>query len=130
MASKTAAKTETEIAHENGLHYGVFHSWCPACIAQKEQDAADRDKENAAEIDRLTCDFAGWVDDALNHAREAHGAVEKLVSNQVYDVEMAEGPEGADALAELDTALRALRNAKRIADWRRSMMLADPALEG
>lgn len=114
--------------HANGLHVGGRRSDCTACVAEYEQDQREREAENAAEIDSLTCDFANRVDEALVVADRARGAVAELMSNRVYDVEMAESVTGADALAELDAALRALRNAKRIADWRRSLMLQDPAL--
>ena len=92
-----------------------------AVTSRRQQDEA---------IGRLSRDFSDQVSDALKSAREARAAVAELVSPRVYDVELAAGAGGDDALAELDGALRHLRNAARIAKWRRSLMPEDPARPG
>lgn len=107
----------------HGFHGFGEYPFCAECRAEKAEEAKAREAENAADIDRLTCNFANDVDEALAATFRTRQAVAALVSDQVYDIELAEGASGADALAELDTALRALRNAKRISDWRRSIAL-------
>lgn len=90
---------------------------------------SDEERDAVAEIDWLTCLFAESAEAAIAQAGQARGALEKL-TGAVYDVELAEGADGEDALAELDDALRHLRNAARIAKHRRSLMLEDPRLKG
>jgi hypothetical protein len=63
--------------------------------------------DNDIEIDMLTCEFVNKVEEALAAVTAAQKAVARLVSNQVYDIEMAEGPQGRDAIYELDAAARA-----------------------
>jgi hypothetical protein len=92
-----------------------------------EADLDAREAQNEADIDRLTCDFANGVREAETAVSEALAAVGVLVSNEVYDVELAEGPEGDDAIRELGLAANALRNAGRIAKWRRGALLAADA---
>jgi hypothetical protein len=95
---------------------------CKECSAERAEQQTAVAVDNLAEIDSLTCDFANKVGEARQAAWVAYKAVEHLISNQVYDIEMAEGP-GGDALHELEVAARALRNAERIATWRRDLML-------
>jgi hypothetical protein len=80
--------------------------------------------DHAAAIDRETCEFAAQVEEATRAVATALKAAGAL-AGELYDIEMAEGPQGRDALLELETAARALRNAQRIADWRRDLMLRD-----
>lgn len=106
-----------------------FHGWaehpdfCTACRAQRDEEAADRERERDAEIDRLTCDFQRLAHEALAAVNDLQGTVDRMTSNQVYDIEMAEGTAGADVLADLETVARTLRHVKRIANWRREVEL-------
>lgn len=108
-------------AHDMHLLSGPV-SWCTECQEQRAADEAEAARANLADMDRLTCDFANKVNEAKQAVWLAHQAVTELISDMVYDIEMAEGP-GGDALHELDVAARALRNAERIAKWRRDLML-------
>jgi hypothetical protein len=116
-------------AHDMHLLSG-YQSYCAECVAQREADEAEREQQNDNEIDRLTCEFANKTAEAARAVFEAHRAVTALVSNSVYDIELAEGWDGPDALHELEVAARALRNAERIAKWRRDLLLAsDPRMQ-
>lgn len=87
--------------------------------------------DQAIEIDRLTCDLATTTDAASVHVRKAQHAITQLMSNAVYDIEFAEGSDGHDVTAELETAARALRHVQRIVAKRRADLLAsDPAMNG
>jgi hypothetical protein len=90
-------------------------------------DLDAQEAQNEADIDRLTCAFANSVRYAEVAVSEALAAVGALVSNEVYDVELAEGPDGEDAIRELGRAANAIRNAGRIAKWRRDALLAADA---
>lgn len=86
-------------------HGGVNPQRCEECWA---------DAENAAEIRQLVAS----ADDALAKALIATGtarrAIEELCSSRVYDIELAEGTEGPDAVAELERAALSLRHAHRV----------------
>ena len=84
-----------------------------------------RSDENAMHIDQLVKQAQGHVASALGDAYRLRGVIAELSSNQVYDIEFAEGPAGADTLAELDEALRHLRNAERIIKARAQMLQGD-----
>ena len=86
-------------------------AWLTAC------GIVDRD----AEVDEAVAELARTISTARNAVSHATVTLTRLRSNQVYDVELAEGGNGADLLHELDVAARALRNAARIAEWRRSL---------
>ena len=101
-----------------------FHAWgqypeiCAGCRADKEEEAADREREHDARIAQLVGDFTKQVAEAERAVYLVHRTVSEMTSNGVYDIEMAEGAEGGDALRELEIASRALRNVRRIAKWR------------
>lgn len=71
------------------------------------------DVENSVEIVRHRERLSGAVSDAYKALREAWLAAEALTSDQVYDVEMAEGETGATIVALL-TRLRVDTAALRI----------------
>lgn len=73
-------------------------------------------------VEGLTRDFSSRTEEALRAATLARTAIAQLISNKVYDVELAEGAEGGDAIRELDAATAALRNVKRIAKVRRDLL--------
>lgn len=97
------------------------------CRAEREAEEAEREKQHWAEIDQLTCDFMNKIEEAERAVYQTHKAVSELTSSRVYDIEMAEGSEGGDALRELDIAATALRHVRRIARWRRDLILAEEA---
>ena len=115
--------TTPPVSDSHRFHGHGEYEFCPDCRAERAEDAAGAEADNVAEIDRLTCDFADSVIAAKRAVWAAQVAVKALLSDQVYDVEMAEGAAGGDALYELEAAERALRNAERIAKWRRDMIL-------
>ena len=116
-------------SNEHDLHMmdGDYKSWCGPCRVLREADERELETQHWAEIDSLTCEFASKVEEAIRAVYETHRAVAELTGNRVYDVEMAEGSEGGDALRELDAAAFALRNVRRIAKWRRDRILAESA---
>ncbi len=86
-------------------------AWSAACAAL----------DNEAEIRDGVRELADLVADAERAVSHATAVLTRLRSNQVYDIELAEGGDGADMLHELDAAARALRNAARVAQWRRNL---------
>lgn len=94
-------------------HGGIHPQQCDQCWG---------DAENASEIATLIA----RADDALAKALLATGAarraVEELTSSRVYDIELAEGTEGPDAVAELERAALSLRHAHRIIAWRKRVL--------
>lgn len=87
------------VAVPEGCHHSRNPEECEDCW---------RDADNAAEIR----DLIARADDALVQALTATGkarrAIEDLMSNRVYDIELA------DAVAELNRAGLSLRHAHRI----------------
>lgn len=82
---------------------------------QDELTQADlAEQERDALVDTLVCETGEALLSAQSFAEEAGRKLRELTSNAVYDVELAEGYTGRDALSELDDALRSLRNAERI----------------
>ena len=80
-----------------------------------------RDADNVAEIRDLIAGADSAMAKAVTATYQVHGAIEKLISSRVYDVELAEGS-GGDAIAELDQAARSLRNVRRIIDDRKRLL--------
>lgn len=78
------------------------------------------DQEHGDYIATLVRETGEALLSALSYAAQAYAKVEELMSDGVYDVEIAEG-NGGDALAELDDAKRSLRNAKRIIAMRAAL---------
>jgi hypothetical protein len=78
---------------------------CEGCAKEKEHDQY---------IAYLTKMLAEAVGDARRGAANADSRIRELIGLAVYDIEMAEGWEGADALADLKAADRLLRNVERI----------------
>jgi hypothetical protein len=107
-----------------------FHGWeqypdtCRICKFTHDEDVKAREAEHDAEIDRLTCNLVDQVGSAAIHVTQAQVVIGMLISDGVYDIEFAEGDDGPDAIAELMTAARALRNVERIAIRRREILLA------
>jgi hypothetical protein len=79
------------------------------------------------ELDANATDEIGkWAEELPDLIRRAQIAVNHVRAGftrliDLYDIEIAEGPDGTDALHDLDKALRRLRNVKRIADARRAI---------
>lgn len=112
---------------ENAADGHEFHAWgqypefCAKCRAEIAEYQADTEREHAAVIDSLTANFAAQSAAASKAVYDTRHTLAELTSPKVYDIELAEGAEGTDALADLDAALRLLRNVERIATWRRSL---------
>lgn len=87
----------------------------------EEQARGWGDAENAAYIGELIARADDALVQALTATGKARGAIEELVSDRVYDIELAEGTEGPDAVAELHRAALSLRHAHRIIARRRQI---------
>lgn len=79
-------------------------------------------EDHESYIESLNGDLSDHIQAALRAVTDATRVLRELTSNPVYDVELAEGTEGADADAELATAARALRNVARIVAERNRLM--------
>ena len=110
----------------------VYHTWaqypqrCAKCRAQLAEQQADDERIHTDAIRSLTLTFTENAREATAVVYNLRRTLAELMSPQVYDIELAEGAEGADALADLDAALRLLRNVERIATWRRNLYPAEP----
>jgi hypothetical protein len=102
--------------------WAEYPHFCGDCKAQQDEEAADRERGHAATIDQLASSFFEQAHEALSALNALHQTVTRMASNEVYDVEMAEGPAG-DVLADLETVSRTLRHVGRIARWRRDLAL-------
>jgi len=107
-------------AHLEGAHQGddCQHGICLICTGCAECEEREREEAHGKYIDHLVQVLAGEIGEALSFAGRAERSLRELRSNQVYDIELAEGGAGADMLAELQDAARHLRNAERIIKWR------------
>ena len=85
-------------------------------------DKCWQDADNWAEIGRLVARADDALVKALTSAGQARAAIESLISAQVYDIEMAEGTDGPDAVAELHRAALSLRHAHRIIAHRKRLL--------
>jgi hypothetical protein len=81
------------------------------------------------EAERYVADLRyliGQMTDGVNMAERglilAATSVGRLMGNDVYDIELAEGSQGPDAQDDLQAALRLLRNVRRIAEWRTGLL--------
>lgn len=83
-----------------------------------DYDLEDRARE--IRIDRFADRLPGQIETASNAALEAHMNLTHL--HELGDVELFDGAEGRDALHELSEAMRHLRNARRIAEMRASLL--------
>jgi hypothetical protein len=81
-----------------------------------------RSDENGRYIEQLVKQAQDHAAAALDGAHRLHGVITELTSNQVYDIEFAEGSAGPDTLAEVSDALRHLRNAERIIKARAQLL--------
>ncbi|MCW2899996.1 MAG: hypothetical protein JWO67_2261 [Streptosporangiaceae bacterium] len=96
----------------------------PVCPHGRDAECLEcEDEESYARNLRF---LVGQLTDGLSTAergiRLAATAVESLTGNAVYDIELAEGPEGSDARDDLQAAIRLLRNVNRIAQWRTGLL--------
>lgn len=76
---------------------------------------ADIYSDWAMEIDQRRITLTTALNTALAALAKASTAIAELSSNQVYDVEFAEGHDGADVTAFIDDSLRYTRAAYSIA---------------
>ena len=83
---------------------------------RRPQDCEDREREEAhgRYIEILVRNASDRIEAALYDAAKAVKDIRELMSNEVYDIELAESADGADAIADLDDAARSLRRARRI----------------
>jgi hypothetical protein len=103
-------------AHLEGAHEGnqCDHGTCLICAGCRECEQEAEYALHDAEIRDLIATADGALVRALTATGQARGAIEDLISNRVYDIELAEGSEGPDAVAELLRAALSLRHAHRI----------------
>lgn len=101
--------------------HGEHPSFCAACKNELATGEAEAQAARDAHIDSLTCNFVTLAEEAERAVYQLRGTVSEMI--EAYDVEMAEGSEGTDALRELETAAAALRHVRRIAQWRRDLEL-------
>lgn len=87
---------------------------CPHVRNREECEDCWRDADNAAEIRDLIAKADAALGQAVQAVYQAHSAIDELRSDRVYDIELAEGGDGADAVTELEQAARSLRHARRI----------------
>lgn len=83
---------------------------CDGCIPCGMEN--DRNRE----IGALVAEYPGKVQLAERAVYEVRKVADELI--RLYDIETAEGSEGADALHELDEIQRRLRHVRRLADAR------------
>ena len=91
---------------------------CPHFRNPSDCDSCETEAQNAANIDHLVRQFPELVASAQRAIFEVQRTLDELVSNHVYDVELAESVKGKDAEGDLSTASRLLRNVALLADWR------------
>jgi hypothetical protein len=101
-------------------HYTCGHGLDP----QYGECQECRDEDHVRYVDQLVKQAGTLARDGEQGVSSLRRAIAELCSNQVYDIELAEGP-GGDALHELDAALRHLRNVRRIVDARVRQMKDD-----
>jgi hypothetical protein len=105
----------------DGCHHFRDPAACDECAKEREHDQY---------IDHLVKMLDGTLRDAATALSAATGNLRELRSNEVYDIELADGGSGADMLAELEDAARHLRNAERIVKWRIGLFKEDePSIE-
>lgn len=90
------------------------------CICN-ECHERDLEADRAVQIEYLVKKAQESTADAITAAGKAAKALAEL-TGQVYDIELAEGPEGSDALSDMAEASKRLRNVSRILDHRRSLL--------
>lgn len=95
---------------------------CPHFRNPEDCEDCWRDADNLAEIRDLIIRADDALVQALTSAARARAAVEDLISNRVYDIELAEGTEGPDAVAELHRAALSLRHVHRILAARKRLL--------
>ena len=71
-------------------------------------------EENARDIDTYRGELTATLNEALSALKRATQAAATLVSPHVYDVEIAESPDGEDLAEFLEAAARSTRAAYRI----------------
>ncbi|MBY0290897.1 MAG: hypothetical protein K2X52_27715 [Mycobacteriaceae bacterium] len=76
--------------------------------------AADIYDDNARDIETHRGELIAALNEAMGALNCAHHAASALTSNQVYDVELAEGSAGGDLAAFLADSARAARAAYSI----------------
>lgn len=87
---------------------------CPHFRNAAECEDCWREAERDTEITDLVAKADNALVQALKATGQARTAIEELISNRVYDIELAEGPGGGDAVDELRQAGLSLRHAQRI----------------
>lgn len=70
--------------------------------------------DNSAEITATRADLASELRQAHLHTGKAHTLLDVLRGDQMFDIEFAEGSEGADMSVHLGDAARSLRAALAI----------------
>jgi hypothetical protein len=106
-------------------HKPCGHGICPLCDICLECEAREREEAHANYIAVLVKDLGQHVDDALSELAKASWTLLELTSNEVYDIELAESSDGADALADLEDAARAARRARRIVRDRQRLLVEE-----
>ncbi len=76
--------------------------------------ATDIYDDNARDIETHRGELIAALNDAMGALNRAHHAASTLTSNQVYDIELTEGPAGDDLAAFLAERARAARAAYSI----------------
>lgn len=94
---------------------------CPHLRNREDCEDCWRDADNLAEIKSLVAHADEAISEALRATAQAGSALRDLISDRVYDVELAEG-DGTDAWTELERAALSLRHARRIIAPRRRLL--------
>lgn len=76
--------------------------------------AAFLDEEHAAEIDEHRAELNEQIATALSALSAAEHRIAILMSDRVYDLDVAEGPDGQDIASHLGDAARSVRAARAV----------------
>jgi hypothetical protein len=95
---------------------------CVHCRAPADCDECETERAHRKVIESLVANLDLFANEALANVAKADAALRELTSNHVYDIELAEGADGPDGLAELADADRHLRNVCRIVRERKRLL--------
>lgn len=96
--------------------------WHNLGLSPEDCDQCQSDAVNASEIAGLIRKADDMLAVAMKATGQARAAIEELAGSRVYDIELAEGAEGRDAVAELERAALSLRHAHRVIAWRKRVL--------
>jgi hypothetical protein len=87
------------------------------CLACDGCDPCEMEAQRSSEIAKQVKELPGLIREAKHATAKVQAAFDQL-TGELYDIELAESTDGADAMHELLEVHRHLRNVQRIADAR------------